>query len=83
MVWGFRGAQTLHTVWFGDPEAPKPYAEYGLETQRRPNLTHRMVWGHGGAQTLRTVWFGDSAAPKPYTQYGLGTRRRPGYSRPD
>ena len=76
MVLGPEGAQTLRTVWFGDPEEPKPYAQYGFGTQRRPNLTHSMVWGPRGAQTLRTVWFGDPGAPKPYAHYGLETQRR-------
>ena len=30
MIWGTRGAETLRTIWFGEPEAPKPYAQYGL-----------------------------------------------------
>ena len=55
MVLGPRGTQTLRTAWFWDPEAPKPYAQYGFGTQRRPNLTHSMVLGPRGAQTLRTV----------------------------
>ena len=37
------GAQTLRTVWFGDLKAPKLYAQYGLEKQRLPNLTHSMI----------------------------------------
>ena len=30
VVWGPRGAQTLRTVWFRDPETPKAYPQYGL-----------------------------------------------------
>ena len=37
-------AETLGATWFGEPEAPKPYAQYDLGNQRRRNLTHSMVW---------------------------------------
>ena len=77
MVWMPRGAQTLRTVWFGDPGAPKPYAQYTLETHGCQNLTHSILWRPRGAQTLRTIWFGDPEAPKPYPQYGFGRHRGP------
>ena len=70
MVWRPSGAQTLRTLWFGDREALKPYAHYGLETQRRPNSTHSIVWRPSGAQTLRTLWFGDPEGPKLYVRFG-------------
>ena len=57
-------SQTLRTIWFGGPTAPKPYAQYGLEAQRRPNLTHNMISRPRGAETLRTIWFGDPESPK-------------------
>ena len=56
---------------------PKPYAQYDLENQRRPNLTHSMIWRPRGVQTLRTICFGEPEAPKPYAQSGLDTQRRP------
>ena len=49
MVWRSEGAQTLRTVWFGDLEARKPYAQYGLAISRRPNLMHSMVWRFKGS----------------------------------
>ena len=68
MVWGVRGAQSLRTVWFGDREAAKPYAQYGFATQRRLNLTPNMVWRSGGAETLRTAWFGDPEVLQIYAE---------------
>ena len=66
VIWRPGGAQTLRTVWFGDPEAPKPYGSCHLATERRPNLTHTMIWRPRGTQTLRKLWFGDLEPPKPY-----------------
>ena len=37
----------------GGPEAPKPYAQYGLATQRRPNLTQSMVWRPRGQRRVK------------------------------
>ena len=48
----------------GEEKAPKPYAQYDFETQKRPNLTHSMV--------LRPEE--DPEAPKPYAQHGFETR---------
>ena len=58
--------QTLRTVWFGDRQAARRYAQYGLGTDRPPDVTHSMVWGPAGRQTLRTVWFGDRQAARCY-----------------
>ena len=68
--------QTLHTVWFGDPQAAKRYTQYGLGTDSPPNVTHSMVWGPTGRQTLRPVWIGDLEAPKRYKRYDSGTQKK-------
>ena len=39
------------------PEAPKPYAQYDLETQRRPNLTHNMIRDQQAPKSLVFVLF--------------------------
>ena len=59
MVWRSRGGQTLRTVWFRDPEAPKPYAQYGLAIRRRLILTHSMLWRPRGVSNLCRIEVGD------------------------
>ena len=76
MVLGPRGAQTLRTVWFWDPKAPKPYAQYGLGTQRRPNLTHNMFWDPEAPKPYAQFGF-ETEKHKPYAQYVFGTQKRP------
>ena len=37
-----RPNQALRTVWIGDPEGPRPCAQHGFESWRRPN--NRKLW---------------------------------------
>ena len=43
------------TIRTDDQEPPKPYAQYDLKSQRRPNITHSVIWRARDVQTLRAV----------------------------
>ena len=44
IIWRPRGAQSLCTISFGDPRAPRGYAQYHLEIQMPPELSHSIIW---------------------------------------
>ena len=78
MVWGHFGTETLRTVWFGEPEAPKPYAQYGLgprdaETLRggsRVQLQSFMMIYSWFSHSFRMVfaWWDRDLCPVPLFQ---------------
>ena len=57
MFWRTRGAETLRTVWFREPGAPKPYAQYGLGPRGAVEVCLFSIWHHCWTYLMIYSWF--------------------------